>query len=342
MVLLLATLLFLAMAAHSFPNVVSYDGVIQIGAYNMSLPTDKLFQLFKDKTERKYKRFAEEEKRRQIFADNVRYINKHNAKYASGESTFYLGINQFTDMSYQEFAENYANLQNEDTWKGNASIFVPPENYATPSSVDWRQKGYVTQVKDQGPCGSGWAFSATGAIEGQFARQTGTLVSLSEQQLIDCSSRSYGNYGCRGGSPGGTFQYVRDQEGIESEPDYPYRAMPFPCSFTKSKVRATVREYFIVKPDEKSLETATASVGPISASIKVNRKFQLYKGGVFNDCSGELSRDHAVLVVGYTSIPNAWLVKNSYSSNWGEEGYITMRKGWDVCDIASKAVFPRV
>ncbi|KAH3738695.1 procathepsin L-like isoform X1 [Dreissena polymorpha] len=346
MLLSAATLLLSVLFAQCTPTLTSYGDAIQTGVYNMSHTTESLFKMFKDTHERKCDSLAEEEKRRQIFADNIRYINKHNAKYVSGESTYYLGINQFTDMTYEEFAEQFANLQNKDIWTGNVSIYLLPANYAAPSSVDWRQKGYVTQVKDQGNCGSCWSFSATGTIEGQHARQTGRLVSLSEQQLIDCSRR-YGNNGCKGGYTGRSLQYVSDQPGIEGEADYPYRAGDsYPCSFTKSKVRAIIRGYYTVNPGEKNLETVTASVGPISVSMYVNRNFQHYMGGVFYDpsCSSTAIGRHAVLVVGYGSSPsNYWLVKNSWGTRWGEAGYIRMAKDRNnMCGIASQAVFPRV
>ncbi|KAH3738694.1 procathepsin L-like [Dreissena polymorpha] len=266
-----------------FSTVASYDGVIQIGVYNMSLPTDELFQLFKETHERKYKHVTEENKRRQIFADNVRYIHKHNAQYASGESTYYLGINQFTDMTYKEFAVKFANLRDEHILTGNASIFFHPENYKAPSSVDWRQKGYVTLVKNQGECGSCWSFSVTGTIEGQNFRKTGQLVSLSEQQLIDCS-RNYGNQGCDGGYLKETLQYVTDAGGIEGEADYSYKGKDvYPCSFSAGKVRATIRGYSSVPDGEKNLETSTATVGPIAVAIEINQNFISYTGGVFYD-----------------------------------------------------------
>ncbi|XP_052241534.1 procathepsin L-like isoform X2 [Dreissena polymorpha] len=346
MLLSLVTLSLSMLFARCTSTLTSYEDAIQNGVYNMSQPTETLFQMFKDTHERKYDSLSEEEKRRQIFADNIRYINKHNAKYAIKESTYYLGINQFTDMTYEEFAKQFANLQNEDIWTGNVSIFLPPENYPAPSSVDWRQKGYVTQVKDQGKCGSCWSFGVTGTIEGQLARQTGRLVPLSEQQLIDCSRR-YGNKGCKGGYTGRTLQYVSDQPGIEGEADYPYRAGDsYPCSFTKSKVRAIIRGYYTVNPGEKNLEIVTASVGPISVSMYVNRNFQHYHGGIFYDpsCAKTSIGRHAVLVVGFGSSPsNYWLVKNSWSYMWGEAGYIRMAKNRNnICGIASKAVFPRM
>ncbi|KAH3734416.1 hypothetical protein DPMN_040856 [Dreissena polymorpha] len=153
--------------------------------------------------------------------------------------------------------------------------------------------------------------------------------------------------GCNGGYTGRTLQYVTDQPGIVGEADYPYRAGDsYPCSFTKSNVRAIIRGYYTVNPGEDNLETVTASVGPISVSMYINRNFQLYQGGVFYDpsCSSTAIGRHAVLVVGYGSSPsNYWLVKNSWSSGWGEEGYIRMAKDSDnMCGIASEAVFPRV
>ncbi|KAH3734415.1 hypothetical protein DPMN_040855 [Dreissena polymorpha] len=126
MLLSVLTLSLSVLFARFTPTLTSYGDAIQIGFYNMSHTTETLFQMFKDTHERKYESLSEEEKRRKIFADNIRYINKHNAKYVSKESTYYLGINQFTDMAYEEFAKQFANLQNENIWTGNASIFLLP------------------------------------------------------------------------------------------------------------------------------------------------------------------------------------------------------------------------
>jgi cathepsin L len=146
--------------------------------------------------------------------------------------------------------------------------------------LDWRDKGYVTPVKDQGQCGSCWAFSATGSLEGQNFRVTSKLVSLSEQNLVDCS-REQGNFGCSGGLMDRAFQYIQVNNGIDTEPSYPYEAVEGQCRFTTADVGATDTGFTnIKKKDENALEQAVAIVGPISAAIDASHSsFQLYKQG---------------------------------------------------------------
>ncbi|WAR09035.1 CPL1-like protein [Mya arenaria] len=245
--------------------------------------------------------------------------------------SYYMGVTQFSDMTFEEWASVYTSRMIDDVGTGNASTFLTPENFNAPGSVDWRQKGYVTSVKDQGACGSCWSFSATGAIEGQHFRKTGKLLSLSEQQLVDCS-RSYGNKGCGGGLKDQAMLYVRDAGGIESENAYPYTDS---CSLADSQSPWQLRR----------LMDAVASQGPIAVSIKVNKKFQNYDGGIFyNSSCISAEAGHAVLAVGYGSTPGEyWLVKNSWGPRWGEQGYIRMaRNKGNVCGIARSPVFPTV
>ena len=153
--------------------------------------------------------------------------------------------------------------------------FIPPANVKLPKSVDWRKLGAVTKVKKQGACGSCWAFSATGALEGQHFRKTGKLVSLSEQNLIDCS-HDFGNDGCHGGEVDAAFQYIKWQKGIDTEAAYPYKGYEIDprksrCHFKKEDIGATDVGYVNIKyADEEALKAAVATIGPISAAIYVN------------------------------------------------------------------------
>ncbi|XP_052808978.1 procathepsin L-like isoform X1 [Mya arenaria] len=305
-----------------------------------------IFEEFKQDYGKQYANASEEARRRAIFADNVEYVNAHNFQFALGKMSYYMGVNQFSDMTFEEWASLYTSRMIDDVGNGNASTFLTPENFRAPGSVDWRQKGYVTSVKSQGACGSCWSFSATGAIEGQHFRKTGKLISLSEQQLVDCS-RSYGNKGCGGGFKDQAMLYVKDAGGIESEKVYPYTdsSKVFSCRFTKSMAVATVTGVKKVDSTESSLMDAVASQGPIAVSIKVNKKFKNYAGGIFYDSSCiSAEAGHAVLAVGYGSTPGEyWLVKNSWGPRWGEKGYIRMaRNKGNVCGIARKPVFPTV
>ena len=215
-----------------------------------------------------------------------------------------------------------------------------------PDSVDWRQQGFVTPVKNQGQCGSCWAFSAVAALEGQHAKAAGQLVSLSEQNLVDCSQNE-GNDGCNGGEPSQAFQYVLDNSGIDTESSYPYEARDDSCRFDSSQVGATDTGFVsVAQDDEQSLQDAVANVGPISVAIDASHpSFQQYSGGVYSepDCS-QTQLDHAVTVVGYGNDAGQdyWLIKNSWDVSWGEQGYMRMARGDNMCGIASDASYPTV
>merc|ERR1712121_33566 len=185
-----------------------------------------------------------------------------------------------------------------------------------PATVDWRKHGYVTPVKDQKQCGSCWAFSATGSLEGQTFKKTGKLVSLSEQNLVDCSFPE-GNEGCEGGFSSEAYRYINSNGGVDTEASYPYLAVNGKCMYNSSNVGATVTGCTQIESmSEAKLKTAVASVGPISVAIDAgHQSFQLYEEGVYYEpeCSQTIL-DHGVLAVGYGTESDGtdyWLVKNS-------------------------------
>merc|ERR1712071_359287 len=177
------------------------------------------WELFKSTHGKSYSE-SENEFRMRVFLDNRDKVAAHNALFAKGEVTFTLAMNKFGDLLSQEFAALFNGYSSQPR---SGAVFMKPENFKAPSSVDWRSEGYVTPVKDQKQCGSCWAFSAVGALEGQHFRKSGELVSLSEQNLVDCSSR-YGNAGCNGGLMDSAFEYVVANGGIDTEASYPYEA----------------------------------------------------------------------------------------------------------------------
>jgi cathepsin L len=283
--------------------------------------------------------------RRIIWEENVALIQAHNLEYDLGLHTFTLGMNEHGDLTQEEFKKQFLGLKVDAPGNNSSSTFLPSLNAAAlPTEVDWVKNGYVTPVKNQKSCGSCWAFSTTGALEGQYYRKNKKLVSFSEQQLVDCS-RSYGNYGCNGGLMDNAFKYIRDQ-GIESEADYPYTAVTNNCKYSAGKVVTKVTGFTDIKHgDEADLQNALATVGPVSIAIDASHSsFQFYKAGVYNEkrCSST-SLDHGVLAVGYGNEngDDFWLVKNSWGTSWGVNGLIKMsRNANNQCGVASMASYP--
>jgi cathepsin L len=312
--------------------------------FNADLTED--WTAYKTKHAKNYETDAEESRRRSIWEENLKKIQHHNIRHSLGEVTYTLGMNKYGDMTNDEFVEIMNGLQ-LSTKKSAGSTFMAPLNAPLPASVDWRTKGYVTPVKDQGQCGSCWAFSATGSLEGQTFRKTGKLPSLSEQNLVDCS-QDQGNQGCNGGLMDQAFTYIK-QVGIESEMDYPYTAQDGNCVYVASKKAAEDTGFTdVTSGDEIALTTAIATVGPISVAIDASQdSFQLYSGGVYNEpaCSST-ELDHGVLAVGYGTDPTGgdyYIVKNSWGADWGMSGYILMSRGkQNQCGIATASSYPTV
>jgi len=306
------------------------------------------WELFKSTYEKTYADVNEETTRRLIWEDHLALIASHNREHDLGLHTYTLGINKYADMSNEEFVrvlngykQSLANPSDVRT------TFVAPNYVALPDSVDWRTQGYVTPIKDQGQCGSCWAFSTTGSLEGQHFKSTGQLVSLSEQNLVDCSGAE-GNEGCDGGLMDNAFTYIKKNGGIDTESSYPYKAQDGKCKFNKANIGATDTGFVdIKKGNETDLQVAVATVGPVSVAIDASHNsFQLYKSGIYNEkhCS-TTQLDHGVLAVGYgtTAGKDFWIVKNSWGTGWGEQGYIQMsRNAKNQCGIATEASYPLV
>ncbi|XP_037031997.1 procathepsin L-like isoform X1 [Bradysia coprophila] len=308
---------------------------------------------FKLEHSKKYDDPMEERFRQKIFLESKRKIAQHNQLYEMGKVTYKLGLNKYADLLHQEFVSTMngfnrstSNLYKSDT-KQEAVTFIEPD-VDVPAAVDWRKKGAVTPVKDQGHCGSCWSFSATGSLEGQHFRKTGKLVSLSEQNLVDCSGK-YGNDGCNGGLMDQAFKYIKANGGIDTEKSYPYEAVDDTCRYDASNSGATDKGFVdIPQGDEDKLKKALATIGPVSVAIDASRSsFQLYSEGVYYDpeCSSE-ELDHGVLAVGYgtdESGDDYWIVKNSWGSSWGQDGYILMaRNKENHCGIATSSSYPLV
>ncbi|XP_077176187.1 cathepsin S-like [Paroedura picta] len=305
---------------------------------------DLHWELWKKKHSKEYRNEKEEENHRMTWEKNLKFITLHNLEHSLGLHSYELGMNHLGDMTSEEVATQLTGLKIPDSWEQNSTYFKSKAEVGIPDSVDWREEGCVTEVKFQGDCGSCWAFSAVGALECQWKRKTGQLISLSPQNLVDCSSM-YGNKGCNGGYMANAFQYVIDNKGIDSEASYPYTGKVGPCRYNPSARAATCSRYVqLPQTDEAALKSAVATVGPVSVAIDATKEtFFLYKSGVYDDQSCSQKVNHAVLVVGYGTLDSKdyWLVKNSWGVKFGDQGYIRMaRNHGNLCGIASFGCYP--
>ncbi|XP_020014812.2 procathepsin L-like isoform X5 [Castor canadensis] len=297
---------------------------------------------------RKSYHMNEEGQRRAVWEENLKMIELHNKEHSQGKHGFTLAMNAFGDLTSAELSESMKGLQIQEQKTG--KVFQEFLFDEVPKSVDWRKKGYVTPVKNQRRCGSCWAFSATGALEGQMFRKTGKLVSLSEQNLVDCS-QAQGTHGCHGGWMGDAFQYVKDNRGLDTEESYPYEAREGPCRYRPENSAANDTGFVRISKSEDALMKAVATVGPISVAIDASHlSFRFYKDGIYYEpkCSST-DLDHAVLVVGYgfegedSKNRKYWLIKNSWGKQWGMDGYVKIaRDKNNHCGTASFAVYPTV
>jgi C1A family cysteine protease len=267
--------------------------------------------------------------RYKTFKANLEMIEQHNS---AGKHSYTLAMNEFGDLSHEEFVARHVGKIPKFNASERNPVELPPSTNA--AGVDWRSKGAVTPVKNQGQCGSCWAFSTTGAVEGLHFIQSKALLSLSEQQLVDCTRAI--NFGCDGGWPDKTMTWLGSHGGLCSESSYPYKGVDGTCKSCTSV--ATVKGGTDLK-GEASIQPA-CDKQPVSILIEADQPcFQFYNSGVFADESCGTEIDHAVLVVGYTT--DYWIVKNSWGTSWGEKGYIRMKRGMNICGIATGPAVPQ-
>jgi len=274
----------------------------------------------------------------QAFKENMDFVHSWN----NGGHSHQVELNKFADLTSEEYQRLLlgTHITVEHVPESPVQIVLPMA-----AAVDWRTKGYVTPVKDQGQCGSCWSFSATGATEGAHAKATGQLVSLSEANLMDCDKASDA---CDGGLMDNAFKYIINNKGIDTEASYPYKGVKEACRYSAANVGATLKTYKDVSSgSESALQAALETVGPISVAIDASKKsFQLYKTGIYYEPTCSTKRlDHGVLAVGYgtdESGADYWIVKNSWGQSWGDlQGYILMsRNKQNNCGIATSASYP--
>jgi C1A family cysteine protease len=263
----------------------------------------------------------------------VKEVNAQNRSYR-------LGLNKFSAMTEQELETKYLGYV-EGSMTRNAPLATPEQlNQDPPASLDWREKGAVTGVKDQASCGSCWAFSTTGAMEAGHFFAGNDLMTFSEQQLMDCS-KSYGNKGCRGGFMDWAYNYVKDF-GAMSEDDYPYEMKDtLPCRYDSAKDKGHLKSYVKLNRDEADFLKGVAQ-SPVAFGANATPWFR-YSGGVYDNLTECPARglNHAILAVGYgtdaVSGNDYWIVKNSWGASWGENGYMRLLRqasGFGVCGLA--------
>ncbi|KAI3665690.1 hypothetical protein L6452_44320 [Arctium lappa] len=308
------------------------------------------YELWLIRHSKAYNALGEKERRFQIFKDNLKFIDEHNF---SGNRSYTVGLNRFADITNDEYRSMYLGTRSYADRRiaklqraGISQRYAVENNEMLPENVDWRKSGAVAPVKDQGSCGSCWAFSTVAAVEGINKIVTGKLISLSEQELVDCDNVY--NSGCNGGGMDDAFSFIVSNGGIDTESDYPYKGVDGVCDPLRNKAKVvSIDGYEDVPPmNEKALMKAVAHQ-PVSVGIEASGLgFQLYSSGVFTgSCGTDL--DHGVVVVGYGSEngKDYWIVRNSWGSNWGEDGYIRMERNvvrthTGKCGITMMASYP--
>uniref|UniRef100_A0A3B3QEV3 Cathepsin K n=1 Tax=Paramormyrops kingsleyae TaxID=1676925 RepID=A0A3B3QEV3_9TELE len=267
------------------PRMLWYGGALLLLGWTLasfsedpSLSLDAKWESWKTTYQKEYNALDEERFRRAIWEKNVQLIEAHNQAYKLGLHSYELGMNSLGDMTSEEVAMKMTGLRAPRIKMSNNTFLPDGDLEKLPKSIDYRKKGYVTPVRNQGSCGSCWAFSSVGALEGQLMKTTGKLVPLSPQNLVDCVTE---NDGCGGGYMTNSFKYVQNNDGIDSEEAYHYVGEDQSCAYNVSGKAATCRGYKeIPEGDEKALQAAVAQVGPVSVGIDASlTSFQFYRKG---------------------------------------------------------------
>lgn len=307
----------------------------------------KEFTNFQERFSKTYSSLKELEERFNIFKENYINIINHNSDVTQN---FTLGINQFTDLTPDEFHYLYLSGFNVPALESFGCKNFSSVNYAVPESFDWRLEGVVNPIRDQGQCGSCWAFATTANAESVWAISSGQLLDLSEEYLVDCANgEGYFNMGCNGGNPNSAFKYMI-QKGQCGELAYPYKAgltkqagscqtcFPAPVQFSSCSD---------VKPNDQVSLKIAVSQQPVVVAIEADtRIFQSYSLGVIDSVSCGTNLDHAVEIVGYgeENGKKYWTVRNSWSTSWGQDGYVLIERSEStedigICGIAAQPSF---
>uniref|UniRef100_A0A0K0FTN5 Cathepsin L.1 (inferred by orthology to a zebrafish protein) n=1 Tax=Strongyloides venezuelensis TaxID=75913 RepID=A0A0K0FTN5_STRVS len=250
-------------------------------------------------------------------------------------------VNEITDLTPSKYRfrrglifdkKNFQVNQNED-------VRLSRSNISIPSSIDWRKYNRVSQIQNQGDCGACWIFAANGAIESAFAKKTGKLYSFSVQQVADCTP----NNACNGGWMTTAYRYAR-RRGLTITENYPYEGKDNICKFSRNMIIGGIKKWINLGKNEGRLKRVVGTIGPVAVGMDSSlTSFQNYKSGIYDDplCTNNL--DHAVLIIGYDTDPvfgDYWIVKNSWGTSWGENGYFKIKRGVNQCGIAEVPTYP--
>jgi len=325
----------------------SFLALLSTFSYSSGHTNGLSFDQWATKYNRSYAFGSERDYRNSVYDANVKLVHDHNRK----KMGWRMAVNKFADLTSDEFVALYVGNGLRLSRRGGINVDVKHLRYdfnALPTIVDWTKKGAVTPVKDQGQCGSCWAFSTTGSVEGAWFLRNGTLVSLSEQQLVDCSV-SQGNQGCNGGLMDNAFQYIIENKGITSEVSYPYTATgPNKC-INGLAAYSKISAFKDVPANSETALLSAIAQQPVSVAVEADQSsFQFYSSGVMTKACGT-NLDHGVLAVGYGTVggQDYYLVKNSWGPDWGLKGYIMLGRGVAFgaagqCGIQMAASYPVV
>jgi len=313
------------------------DFGVQIGTalHKLIIGAEEKFREFEQKFGRVYS-FEERQRRLEIFTHNLKQME--NFRKVEEGSAIYSHLTPFADLSQEEFAQRngFKTGLMQDSTK--LKVAAPLNMSGLPDGFDWREKGAVNPVKNQQQCGSCWAFATVANIEGAGFVENKKLLSLSEQDLVDCD-KATGNTGCQGGLPSNAYKdMIQNKIGLELEADYPYTASNGPtCKATPSKEKAFIKDWVQISTDEDQIAAALMKYGPLAIGINAG-PMQMYHGGVANPSSivcNPKSLDHGVAIVGFgvDSGTKYWTIRNSWGASWGEKGYYRIIRGVGKCGL---------
>jgi len=308
--------------------------------YDLNRTPEELFDQYVLDYNLKFSSLDESQTRYNAFASNLLIINSLNQQSTSAR----FGITKFTHLAPEEFNNQYLTLKTTERTDSDpvAADYEDAQVMALPDTFDWRDKGAVTPVKDQGQCGSCWAFSATGNMEGQWFLAGNKMVSLSEQNLVDCDHECLDandcDSGCEGGLQPNAYNYVIKTGGIDTEDSYPYRGEDDTCAFKPASIGAKISNWTFVSMNESQMAVYMVNNGPLAVAVDA-LIWQFYLGGVITVGCGT-SLDHGVLIVGYGTEVDIfgyeieyWTIKNSWGADWGDSGYVYIEKGTGCCGV---------